>query len=140
MEKMVFFEIVALYSCQLRTRKKHKVTTCDLKTVVVKVWPSSLQQYEKKIICPCFWRISKNKIKTTTFQKTFCWLLSPHWKNSREGKLTCLLHIALISNAFFDESKNKRKRYPLKSVRSKGTKWKIQYLLRLKTYLFCFWL
>ena len=31
MEKMVFFEIVALYSCQLRTRKKHMVTTCDFK-------------------------------------------------------------------------------------------------------------
>ena len=50
-----------------------------------------------------------------------------------------MLHTALISNVFFDESKNKRKRYSLKSVRSEGTKWKkIQYLLKLKTHLVSF--
>ena len=49
-----------------------------------------------------------------------------------------MLHTALISNVFFDESKNKRKRYSLKSVRSEGTKWKIQYLLKLKAHLVSF--
>ena len=39
---------------------------------------------------------------------------------------------------FFDESKDKRKRYFLKSVRSEGTKWKIQYLLKLNTHLVSF--
>ena len=39
---------------------------------------------------------------------------------------------------FFDESKDKRKRYFLKSVRSEGTKWKIQYLLKLNTRLVSF--
>ena len=39
---------------------------------------------------------------------------------------------------FFDESKDKRKWFSLKSVRSEGPKWKIQYLLKLKTYLVSF--
>ena len=47
-------------------------------------------------------------------------------------------HDALISNAFFYESKDERNLYSLKSVRSKGTKWKLQYLLKLKTHLVSF--
>ena len=58
--------------------------------------------------------------------------------NSREEKLTCLLRTALISDVLFDESKVKRKRNPLKPVCSEGTKWKIQYLLKLKTHLVSF--
>ena len=46
-----------------------------------------------------------------------------------------MLHTALISNAFLNQNKDKREQFSLKSVRSKGTKWKIQYLLRLKTQL-----
>ena len=53
-------------------------------------------------------------------------------------RITEKLHTALISNAFFDESKDKRKRYSLKSVRSEGTEWKIQYLVKLKTHLVSF--
>ena len=41
-------------------------------------------------------KIKNQKIKTPTFQNTFCWLLS-----------LCLLHTALVSNAFFDENKDK---------------------------------
>ena len=48
-----------------------------------------------------------------------------------------MLHTALIS-VFFNESKDKRKRYSLNSVHSEGTKWKIQYLLKLKTHLVSF--
>ena len=32
----------------------------------------------------------------------------------------------------------KKKRYSLKSERSEGTKWKIQYLLKLRTHLVSF--
>ena len=49
-----------------------------------------------------------------------------------------MLHTTLISHALFKESKDKRKRYSPKSVRSEGTKWKIQYLLKLKTHLVSF--
>ena len=42
-----------------------------------------------------------------------------------------MIHTALITDAFFDESNSKRKRYSLKSERSEGTKWKIQCLLKL---------
>ena len=59
-------------------------------------------------------------------------------KNNRKGELKCVLHTALISNAFFNQNKDKRKQFSLKSVRSKGTKWKIQYLLKLKTQLVSF--
>ena len=51
-----------------------------------------------------------------------------------EGMLKYLLHTALISNAFFDENKYKK---TVLSV-SEGTKWKIQYLLKLKTHLVSF--
>ena len=44
----------------------------------------------------------------------------------------------MISDAYFNESKDKRKLYFLKSARSEGTKWKIQYLLKLKTQLVSF--
>ena len=50
--------------------------------------------------------------------------------------LKCLIHTTLAFNAFFDESKDKS--YSLKSVRSEGTKWKIQYFLKLKTHLVSF--
>ena len=110
--KKVFFEIVALHSCQLRIRLKHLVTTCDFNNLCSKSVALQLVTiWKKKIICWCFSRISAKKIKN--FQNTFCWLLSLHWKNNREGKLKCLLHTALISNAFFDENKDKRKRYSL---------------------------
>ena len=46
-----------------------------------------------------------------------------------------LFHTALSFNAFFDENKDKRKWHSMKSVGSEGTKWKIQYLLKLKTHL-----
>ena len=46
-----------------------------------------------------------------------------------------LFYTALISNDFFDENKDKRKWHSMKSVGSEGTKWKIQYLLKLKTHL-----
>ena len=102
LEKKVFFEIVALHSCQLRIRLKHLVTTCDFNNLCSKSVALQLVTiWKKKIICWCFSRISAKKIKN--FQNTFCWLLSLHWKNNRKGKLKCLLHTALISNAFFDE-------------------------------------
>ena len=140
LEKMVFFEIVALHSCQLRIRLKHLVTTCDFNNLCSKsVAVQLVAMWKKKIIRWCLSRISgKKKTKTLTFQNTFCWLISLHWKNNRERKLKCLLYTALISNAFFDESKDKRKWYFLKSVRSEGTKWKIQHLLKLNTHLVSF--
>ena len=39
---------------------------------------------------------------------------------------------------FFNQNKDKRKQFSLNSVRSKGTKMKIQYLLKLKTQLVSF--
>ena len=65
-------------------------------------------QYEKrKLLADTFQEFLEKKSKTPTFQKTFCCLLSPHWKNNREAKLKCFPHTALISDAFFDESKDK---------------------------------
>ena len=34
-------------------------------------------------------------------------------ERTTEGKLKCLLHTAFVSNAFFNEHKDKRKRYSL---------------------------
>ena len=136
---MVFLEIVALHSCKLRIRLKHLVTACDFNNLCSKSVGLQLAAiWKKKIIRWCFSKISGNKIKTPTFQNTFCWLLSLHWKNNREEKWKHLLHTALIFNAFFDESKDIRKRYSLKSVRSEEAKWKIQYLSKLKTHLVSF--
>ena len=42
-----------------------------------------------------------------------------------ENFLLSFFHTALISNAFFDENKDKRKWYSMKLVGSEGTKWKI---------------
>ena len=39
---------------------------------------------------------------------------------------------------FFNQNKDKRKQFSLKSLRSEGTKCKIQYLLKLKTQLVSF--
>ena len=39
---------------------------------------------------------------------------------------------------FFNQNKDKRKQLSLKSVRSEGTKWKIQHLLKLKRQLVSF--
>ena len=50
-----------------------------------------------------------------------------------------MLHTALIPNAFLNQNKDKRKQFSLKSVHSEGTKWKIQYLLKLKTVSFGNW-
>ena len=44
-----------------------------------------------------------------------------------------MFHTVLISNAFFDENKDKRKRYSLAL-----NEWKIQHLLKLKTHLVSF--
>ena len=63
-------------------------------------------------------------------------MLSLQGKNNRKGK--CALHTALISNVFLNQNKDKRKQFSLKSVCSKGTKWKIQYLLKRKTQLVSF--
>ena len=49
-----------------------------------------------------------------------------------------MLYTTSIFNAFFNESKDKRKKYSLKSLRSYVIKWKIQYLLKLKTQLVSF--
>ena len=51
--------------------------------------------------------------------------------NSREEKIKCLLHTALIYNVFFDENKDKRKRYSLALQERNG---RIQYLLKLKPH------
>ena len=120
-------------------RLKHLVITFDFNNLCSESVALQLAAiWKKKNICGCFSRILEKKIKIPTFQNIFCWLLSLHWINSREERLKCLLHTALISDAFFDESKVKRKRYPLKPVCSEGTKWKIQYLLKLKTHLVSF--
>ena len=137
LEEKVFFEMVALHSCQLRIGLKHLVTTCDFNNLCSRsvalefaaIWKTKLfagafQKFLQKI---------KHLLSRTLFVDRFRYI-----ERITEGKLKCLLHTALISNAFFDESKDKRKRYSLKSVRSEGTKWKIQYLLKLKTHLVSF--
>ena len=94
--------------------------------------------WKKEILRWSFSRISRKKFQTPTFLNTFCWLLSLRGKNNKEEELKCLLHTALTSNAFLNEHKDERKQFSLKSVRSEGTKWKIQYLLKLKTELVSF--
>ena len=134
---MVFFEIVALHSCQLRIRLKHLVTTCDFNNLCSRsvalefaaIWKTKLfagafQKFLQKI---------KHLLSRTLFVDRFRYI-----ERITEGKLKCLLHTALISKAFFDESNDKRKRCSLKSVRSQGTKWKIQYLSKLETHLVSF--
>ena len=141
LEKKVFFEIVALHSCQLRIRLKHLVTTCDFNNLCSKSVALQLAAIWKKedhslVLFKNFWKKkkkSKHLLSRTLFVDCFRYI-----ERITEGKLKCLLHTALISNAFFDESKDKRKRYSLKSVRSQGTKWKIQYLLKQKTHLVSF--
>ena len=105
---------------------------------VVKVWPSGLQQYEKrKLFAGAFQEFlqknSKYLLFRTLFVECFCY-------NERiKGMLKCLLYIALISNAFFDESKDQRKRYSLRSVRKE-----MEDSVFIKTEdtfgTFCFWL
>ena len=108
--KMVFFEILALLSCQMRIRPKHLVTTCDFNNLRSKSVALQLAAiWKKKIIRSCFSRISGKKTKTSTFQNTFCWLLS-----------LCSHHTALISNAFFEQNKDKRKRYSLAVKKRNG--------------------
>ena len=69
---------------------------------------------KNKIIRQCFSRISAKKknskhlVSRTLFVSCFHSI-----ERITEGKLECLLHTALISNAFFDENKDKRKRYSL---------------------------
>ena len=102
-EKKSVFEIVALHSRHLRIRLKHLVTTCNFNNLcsrsvalqLVAIWKS-------KIIRWCFSRIpakNKKKIKTPAFQKRFvdcfCFI-----ERITQGKLKCLLHTVLISNAF----------------------------------------
>ena len=78
------------------------------------------------------------KIRNTYFLEHFCWLLFLQGKNNKKEELKCVLHTALISNASFNQNKYKRKQFSLKSVRSEGTKWNIQYLLKLKMQLLSF--
>ena len=114
--KKVFFEIVALHSCQLRIRLKNAVTTCDYNNLCSRSVALQLASiWKNKIIRWCFSRISekkKKKLKHLLFRTLFvdCF---PYIERIRERKLKCLLHTALISNAFFDENKDKRKRYSL---------------------------
>ena len=77
--------------------------------------PPVCSNMKKKIIRWCFSRISDKKKKKskhllsrTLFVDCFRYI-----ERITEGKLKCLLHTALISNAFFDENKDKRKRYSL---------------------------
>ena len=84
----MFFEIVALHSCQQTIRLKHLVTTCDFNKLCSR---SVALQLAAIFFVDCFRYIER----------------------ITEGKLKCLLHTALISNAFFDENKDKRKRYSL---------------------------
>ena len=109
--KKVFFEIVALHSWQLRIRLKHAVTTCDYNNLCSRSVALQLASiWKNKIIRWCFSRISekKKKLKHLLFRTLFvdCF---PYIERIRERKLKCLLHTALISNAFFDENKDKRK-------------------------------
>ena len=136
---MVFFEIVALHSCQLRIRLKHLVTTCDFNILCSKSVALQLAAiWKNKFIRCCFSRISVKKSHENTYFPELFVDCFRHNKRTTEGKLKCLLHTALISKAFFDESNDKRKRCSLKSVRSQGTKWKIQYLSKLETHLVSF--
>ena len=111
--KKVFFEIVALHSCQQTIRLKHLVTTCDFNKLCSRIVALQLAAiWKNKIIRRCFSRISAKKSKhllsRTLFVDCFRYI-----ERITEGKLKCLLHTALISNAFFDENKDKRKRYSL---------------------------
>ena len=135
---MVFFEIVALHSCQLRIRLKHLVTIVTLINFVVKVQLSSLQQYEERKLLVCAFqeflqKKSKHLLSTTLFVDCFCY-------NERitEKESKVFASYRFDQHCFFDESKDKRKWFSLKSVRSEGPKWKIQHLLKLKTHLVSF--
>ena len=69
-----------------------------------KLFAGSLQEFltkKKK-------KKSKHLLSRTLFVDCFRYI-----ERITEGKLKCLLHTALISNAFFDENKDKRKRYSL---------------------------
>ena len=63
---------------------------------------TSLQQYEKTKLC------------AGAFQEFL------QIERITEGKLKCLLHTPLISNALFDENKDKRKRYSLSLKEQNG--------------------
>ena len=112
----MFFEIVALHSCQLRIRLKHLVTTCDFNNLCSKNVALQLVAVQKrKLFVGAFQEFLKKKKKKskhllsrTLFVDCFRYI-----ERITEGKLKCLLHTALISNAFFDENKDKRKRYSL---------------------------
>ena len=76
---------------------------------------------------------SKHLLSTTLFVDCFCYNERITEKESKVFASYCFdLH------CFFDESKDKRKWFSLKSVRSEGPKWKIQHLLKLKTHLVSF--
>ena len=135
--KKVFFEIVALHSCQLRIRLKHLVTTCDFNNLCSRsvalefaaIWKTKLfagafQKFLQKI---------KHLLSRTLFVDRFRYI-----ERITEGKLKCLLHTALISNAFFDEIR----------IKENGTLWlwrnEMEDLVFIKTEdafgKFCFWL
>ena len=77
---------------------------------------------------------SKHLLSRTFFVDCFRYI-----ERITEGKLKCLLHTALISNAFFDENKDKRKWYSLCLWRNE-----MEDSVFIKTEYafgkFCFWL
>ena len=91
---MVFFDLAALHSCQL----KPLVTTGEFNNVIflVKMQPSSLEQCKKiKFFVGAFHEFLQ-KLRNTHFPEHF--LLKAF--TIRKGELTCLVHTALFSNAF----------------------------------------
>ena len=82
-----------------------------------------MQQYEKRKLFASAKNNNNKKNQNTYFPEHF---------------LLSLFHTALVSNVFFNENKDERRWYSMKSVGIEGTKWKIQYLLKLKTHLVSF--
>ena len=113
-EKMMFFEIVALHSCQQMIRRKHLLTTCDFNKLCsrsVALQPAAIwkkQNYSPVLFKNFSKKKSKHLLSTTFYVDCF-----RYTERITEGKFKCLLHTALISNDFFDENKDKRKRYSL---------------------------
>ena len=101
--KKVFFEIVALHSCQMRIRLKHLVTTCDFNNLCSRSVGLQLAEiWKNKIIRWCFSRISAKKQKISKHLLSRILFVDCFHSIERitEGNLMRLLHTALISNAF----------------------------------------
>ena len=82
-----------------------------------------MQKYEKtKLLADAFQeflqkkqKISKHLLSRILFVDCFRSI-----ERIAEGNLKCLLHTALITNAFFDESKDKRQQYSLSLKEQNG--------------------